>query len=115
MRHIAPNPLMSQAVIHNGTATLSGQVDLDNPQADFTTQTRTVLARIDSILAQCGSHRGRLISATIWLTDTADFAQFNTLWTQWLDGATPPARATVRSDLVLPGLKIEIQVTAATD
>jgi len=113
MLHVDANPLMSQAVIHNGVATLSGQVALDQREADFATQTRSILAGIDNILAQCDSGRDRLISATIWLTDIADFAAFNTIWTEWLDGATPPARATVRADLVLPGLKAEIQVTAA--
>lgn len=115
MDHISPNDLMSQAVIHNGTVTLSGQVALGAPDAGFAEQAQEVLASIDAILGQCGTARTRLISATIWLTDLTDFAEFNALWTAWLNGATPPARATVRSDLALPGLKIEIQVSAAID
>ena len=115
MDHISPNDLMSQAVIHNKTATLSGQVALSEPGASLATQAKEVFGRIDTILESCGTCRARLISATIWLTDPCDFAEFNRLWLAWLNGATPPARATVRADLVMPGLLLEVQVSAATD
>ena len=115
MHHISPNNLMSQAVIHNGTAVLSGQVALGAPNGSFREQTEEVFVRIDAILDRCNTSKYRLISATIWLFDLSDFAEFNSLWTAWLDGATPPARATVRADLALPGLRIEVQVSAATD
>lgn len=113
--HIHPGPLMSQAVIHNGVAVLSGQVALDNRNADFQTQTVEVFARIDDILEEVKSGKNSLISVTIWLTDLTDFEAFNGLWLAWLDGNIPPARATVGAALALPGLKIEIQVTAAVD
>lgn len=111
----APGPLMSLATIHNGTAILSGQVALSNPQADLATQAHEVFERIDTILSEIGSSRERLLSATIWLVDPADFSAFNALWTEWLGTAPRPARATVCTALVLPGLKIEIQVSAAVD
>lgn len=111
--HLSPGALMSQGVIHNGTLTLSGQVAIDDRDADFETQARAVFARIDTLLAAAKTDRAQMIAATIWLTDAGNFGAFNELWTEWLDGATPPARATVVSALVLPGLLIEIQVTAA--
>jgi len=111
--HLTPGPLMSMATVHNGTAILSGQVALDSREADFATQAREVFARIDAILADAGSSKDKLLSATIWLTDLADFAEFNTLWLEWLGDAPKPARATVGAELALPGLKIEVQVTAA--
>lgn len=113
IQHISPGPLMSQAVIHDRTITLSGQIAIDDQQADFETQARAIFARIDTLLAEGSTDRTQLISATIWLTDAENFGAFNTIWTQWLDGATPPARATVVSALVLPDLKLEVQVVAA--
>ena len=113
IQHLSPGPLMSQGVVHNGTLVLSGQVALDNQDGTFETQARAVFERIDALLRKAGTDRTQLISASIWLTDAADFDAFNALWTEWLDGATPPARATVVSALVLPSLKIEVQVTAA--
>lgn len=113
IQHVSPGPLMSQAVIHNGTITLSGQIAIDDQTADFETQARAIFGRIDALLKEGGTDRTQLISASIWLTDADDFGAFNALWTEWLDGATPPARATVVSALVLPGLKLEVQVVAA--
>lgn len=111
--HVSPGELMSQATVYNGTAILSGQVALDNREAGFAAQTREIFSRIDAILAEIGSGRDRLLSATIWVTDLADFGDFNALWLEWLGDAPKPARATVGAELALPGLKIEIQVTAA--
>lgn len=113
IQHISPGPLMSQAVIHNGTVTLSGQIAMDDKEADFETQAHAVFKRIDTLLDAAKTDRAHLISASIWLTDAANFSAFNEIWTAWLDGATPPARATVVSALVLPSLLIEVQVTAA--
>jgi enamine deaminase RidA (YjgF/YER057c/UK114 family) len=41
---------MSEAVVHNGTIYLAGQVAADNTQ-DTAGQTRQILAAIDSLLA----------------------------------------------------------------
>lgn len=113
VERLEPGPLMSQATIWNEVAYLAGQVALDARGSDLATQARAVFARIDALLAKVGSHRGRLLTVTIWLTNTADFADFNALWTEWLGNSAPPARATVCSELVLPGLLVEVQVTAA--
>lgn len=114
-KHVEAGTLMSGAVVHGGIVYLSGQVALSAAGADFETQAQEVFARIDALLEKAGSNRAQLLSATIWLTELEDFAQFNALWQAWLDGAPPPARATTRADLMLPGLKLEVQVTAVTD
>ncbi|WP_448212073.1 RidA family protein [Colwellia sp. MEBiC06753] len=48
---------------------------------------------------------------TIWLTDAADFAEFNKAYAAYL-GDHRPVRSTVRCDLVIPGAKIEIEALA---
>ena len=113
MTHIDAGPLMSQAVVHGDQVILSGQVAIGGPDAPFADQAHEIFARIDALLDKAGTHRGRMIAATIWITDLAHFAAFNDLWICWLNGAPAPARATVRADLVLPGLLLEIQVSAA--
>src|SRR3546814_5314134 len=62
-------PRMSQAVIHNGIVHLAGQVGA--PGEDATAQTRSVLAQVDSLLAEAGTDKSRLLTATIWLADMA--------------------------------------------
>ena len=104
-------PRMSQAVIHDKTVYLAGQVGA--PGADIEAQTRAVLAAIDILLEQAGSDRSRILQATIWLADMADFDAMNRLWEEWLDGAAAPARATGEVRLATPDYRIEIIVTAA--
>lgn len=102
---------MSQAVAHNGTIWLAGQVA--QPGASVTEQTRAILANIDRLLAECGSDKTRLLSAQIWLSDMADFAEMNTIWDAWVAPGHAPARAAGESALATPDYKVEIIVTAA--
>ncbi len=111
IRRIEPGPRMSQAVVHGGVVYLAGQVGA--PGASVAEQTRAVLAQVDRLLAEAGSDRSRLLSATIWLADIADFAEMNSVWEAWIDPANPPARATGECRLAAPEFKVEIIVTAA--
>lgn len=113
IQRLHSNALMSQAVIHGGVVYLSGQVDLASPAPTVAEQTQRILARVDDLLAQAGSDKSQLLSATIWLTDLAEFQAMNEVWKQWLPPGCAPARATVQAGLALPGLLVEIAVIAA--
>ncbi|MCA1298740.1 RidA family protein [Stappia indica] len=108
---IEPGPRMSQAVVHNGTVWLAGQVG--KPGASVTEQTEAILARIDALLAEVNSDKSRLLQATIWLASMDDFAEMNAVWDAWVDPANPPARACGESRLATPDYKVEILITAA--
>jgi enamine deaminase RidA (YjgF/YER057c/UK114 family) len=103
---------MSQAVVHGNTVYLAGQVAGD-PGADVAGQTRQVLAAIDALLAEAGTDKTRILSATIYLADIGTFAQMNSAWDTWVPAGHTPARATVEAKLAAPQYKVEIQVTAA--
>jgi len=103
---------MSQATVHNGTVYLAGQV-ADDATQDIGGQTRQVLATIDALLAQAGSHKRQILMAQIFLPDMADFAGMNSVWDEWVAAGHTPARATVQAKLARPEWKIEIVVTAA--
>ena len=113
IRRIEPGKRMSQAVVHGNVAYLAGQVGA--PGASVADQTRAVLAQVDRLLAEAGSDKSRLLAATIWLADIADFAEMNSVWDGWIDPANPPARATGESKLAAPEYKVEIIVTAACE
>jgi enamine deaminase RidA (YjgF/YER057c/UK114 family) len=102
---------MSQAVIHNDTIYLSGQVGAAGEST--ANQTQAILAKIDALLEQSGSDRSHVLSATIWLADMADFEEMNAVWDKWVDRAAPPARATGQSRLARPDYNVEIIVVAA--
>ena len=93
-------------------AWLAGQVAAD-PAADITGQARSVLGQIDTLLAEIGSDKTQILSATIYLPDIKDFAAMNAVWDAWVPQGHTPARATVEAKLASPAYKIEIQIVAA--
>lgn len=103
---------LSEVAIHNGVVYLAGQV-ADDPSEDMTGQTRQVLAAIDRLLAEAGSDKSRILQATIFVADMAEFAAMNAVWDAWVvPGQTPP-RATVQALLARPDFRVEIKVIAA--
>ena len=105
-------PRMSQMVVHKDTVYLAGQV-ADQPTPDVERQTVQILAQIDALLAEAGSDKSKLLSATIYLADIASFGEMNKAWDAWVDPANPPARATVEAKLADPSILVEIVVVAA--
>ena len=103
---------LSDMVVHGDTVYLAGQV-ADDPKADLATQARQVLASIDRLLAEAGSDKTKILSATIFLPSMADFAAMNAVWEAWVPPGHTPARATVEAKLANPDYKVEIQVVAA--
>jgi enamine deaminase RidA (YjgF/YER057c/UK114 family) len=110
IKRFGSGPRMSQAVTHNGVVYLAGQVAEGDSVA---AQTSDILANIDTLLAEVGSDKSRILSTTIWITNMADFAEMNAVWDTWVDPANPPARACTEAALALPKFKVEIMVTAA--
>ena len=104
-------PRMSQAVIHNKTVYLAGQVG--TPGDSVAEQTRTILANIDRLLADAGSNKIHILEAQIWMADMAHFAEMNAVWDAWVPQGHTPARATGESALATPAHLVEIIVTAA--
>lgn len=111
IKRIEFGPRMSQAVVHNGTIYLAGQVG--KPGESVTEQTKEVLAQVDRLLAECGSDKTRILSAQIWLADMADFPQMNAVWDAWVPAGHAPSRATGEFALATPDYKVEIIVVAA--
>jgi enamine deaminase RidA (YjgF/YER057c/UK114 family) len=104
---------LSEAVIYHGFVYLAGQVAND-PTADAKGQTEQVLKQIDDLLEESGSAKTRILSATIYLPNMADFAAMNVAWEAWVPQGNKPARATVQASLAAQEYKVEIQVVACT-
>jgi enamine deaminase RidA (YjgF/YER057c/UK114 family) len=111
IQRIEPNARMSEAVIHGNTVYLAGQIG--QPGDEIQAQARTALAEVDRLLAKVGSHKSRILQATVWLADMADFQAMNAVWDAWVDPANPPTRATGEARLANPGLKFEVIIVAA--
>jgi enamine deaminase RidA (YjgF/YER057c/UK114 family) len=104
---------MSQIVIHGDTVYLAGVVAHTNKGKSVTEQTKEILSTIDGYLAQAGTDKTKLLSANIWITDMANFAEMNAVWDAWVSPGNTPARATVEAKLATPDYKVEIMVVAA--
>ncbi|MBP2315579.1 RidA family protein [Azospirillum soli] len=112
IQRVHPGPRMSEMVIHNDTVYLSGQI-ADDGSTDVESQTRDVLRQIDALLAEAGTDKSKLLTATVYLADIGSFAAMNAAWDAWVDRANPPTRATVEARLAAPEYLVEIVVVAA--
>lgn len=103
---------MSKAVVHGNTVYLAGIVADKAKGQSVTEQTRDILSQIDGLLAKAGTDKTKLISANIWITDMANFAEMNAVWDGWVSAGNTPARATVEAKLAAADYKVEIMVVA---
>ena len=55
-----------------------------------------------AFLATVGTNKTKLLSANIWITDMANFAEMNAVWDAWVSPGNTPARATVEASLHRP-------------
>ena len=106
-------PRMSQAVVHGATIYLAGQVADQAKGGSVSEQTKEILAAIDRLLAEAGSDKTKILSATIYLADIATFAEMNAVWDAWVPAGHAPARATVEAKLAAPAYTVEIACIAA--
>ncbi|MCK9258831.1 MAG: RidA family protein [Azoarcus sp.] len=107
------NARMSKIVRHGGLIYLCGQTAMGSAAAEISAQTTEVLSRIDSLLAEAGSDRTRLLSVLIHLSSLDDFAEMNKVWESWVPEGCAPARTTVEARLASSFLLVEMTVVAA--
>jgi enamine deaminase RidA (YjgF/YER057c/UK114 family) len=105
------NQRMSQIVVHGDTVYLAGQVAAD-AGADITVQTQQVLEKIDTLLAEAGSDKSKILSAQIWIASMGHFAQMNEVWDAWVPSGHAPARACIEARLASPDLLVEVGIIA---
>ena len=114
----SPNPY-SYGIKSGNTLFLSGLISRngkDNTvvKGDITAQTKTVLDNGGAILKAAGMGFADVVSARVFITDTAMFQDMNTAYRTYFPAA-PPARATVKSGLTSPDYLVEITMVAVKD
>jgi 2-iminobutanoate/2-iminopropanoate deaminase len=106
----------SQAVVAGGFVWVSGQIPLDPRtgaliEGDIEAETRRVLANVAAVLEAAGSSLGRVVRATVYLTDLGEFARMNRIYAESFP-ERPPARVTVEVSALPKGARIEIDAVA---
>ncbi|MGF7162982.1 enamine deaminase RidA (YjgF/YER057c/UK114 family) [Rhodoligotrophos appendicifer] len=99
--------------VEYGKTVYVGGVIANDLTLDMKGQTKQIAEKIDAVLAEHGTSKDRLLSATIFVTDLNQRPLMNEAWAEWLDPAQLPARATIGVNDLGPNVLIEITAVAA--
>ena len=115
----APLPIgpYNQAVVINNLVYTAGQISLDVKTNDvikggIAPQTRLVLTHLKTILEEAGSSLEKIVKATVFLKNMADFPEMNKVYSEFIDAKTAPARSTVEVARLPKDVLVEIEVVA---
>lgn len=108
----------SQAVKANGVVYTSGQIALDPATGNlvdgsFEEQVHRVFRNLGAVLEAAGSGFDRVLKATVYVTDLANFAALNTIYAEYF-GDHKPARTTIQAAALPKGSAVEIDLIALT-
>ena len=109
----APGGHYSHAVTGGGLVFVSGQLPIapDGTKlnaASFAEQARQVLDNVANALQAGGSSVAKLLQVRVYVTDIADWPEFNAVYAQWA-GEARPARAVVPVPSLHYGFRIEVE------
>jgi 2-iminobutanoate/2-iminopropanoate deaminase len=109
-------PLISSAVRWGDLLFLSGRAPIDTRtmevvSADFREQARNVLEQITASLAEAGSGPEHVLRVQCYLLRAQDFGAWNELWAEYFP-APRPVRTTIVTGFTVPGMLVEVEVTA---
>jgi 2-iminobutanoate/2-iminopropanoate deaminase len=115
----APPPLSvySQAIQSGSLLFLAGQIPLDPATGELVSgtlaeETGRIIQNLSAVLNAAGASLQNIVKTTVYLTNMADFAEFNAAYALHFPSA-PPARTTVAVAALPRGVRIEIEAIAA--
>jgi len=116
----APAPVgpYNQAIIHGNTLYASGQIALDPATGELVNEsieaeTRQVMENIKAILAAADLNFSDVIKCSVFVSDMHNYGKINTVYAEYFDEATAPARELVEVANLPKFVNIEISVIAA--
>lgn len=106
----------SQATRLENLVFCSGQIPLDPEKGvvvgtTAAEQTEQVLKNLQSVLEAAGSSLKHVVKTTCFLSDMADFAEFNTVYSRFFNDKTP-ARSAIQAAALPKGVKVEVEAIA---
>jgi len=114
----APAPVgpYSQAIVANGMVYVSGVIALlpgqdTMVQSSIEAEVTRIMTSMSAILEAAGSSLQNIVKITAYLTDMADFPEFNRVYAGFMS-APFPARATVQVAALPKGARVEIDAIA---
>jgi 2-iminobutanoate/2-iminopropanoate deaminase len=106
----------SQAIRANGFVYTSGQTPLDPATGEmvegaFEDQVHRVFKNLEAVLTAAGSSFGKVVKATVYVTDLANFQKLNAIYAGYF-GDHKPARTTIQASALPKGAQVEIDLVA---
>ena len=115
----APQPVgpYNQAVIHNSTMYISGQIALDPITKELVTddlkkETKLVMNNLKAILENKNLSFDNVIKSTIFLSDMSNFKEINEIYGSFFNKGNEPARETVEVSKLPLNVNVEISMIA---
>ncbi len=114
-----PKGPYSQGVIHRGILYISGQCPVDPLTGrviagTIKEETRAVLENLRAIVEDSGGKMTDVLKVTCYLSDMADFAEFNGVYKEYFP-EEPPARTTLQAAGLPMNVKVEIDAVVKLD
>ena len=99
--------------------TSAGMIAMDSQgnvvgEGDIEAQTRQTLENLKTALESVGASLSDVVKTTIFLSDLSNYKGLNAVYSEYF-GDHPAARSTIRADIVLPSLLVEIEAMAILD
>ncbi len=114
----APSPIgpYNQAIEHNGTLYISGQVAIDPAkgkmiEGDLKDEAHQVMKNLGAVLKEAGMDYSNLVKTSIFLLDMKRFSEVNEVYGSYFDTHFP-ARETVQVSALPAGAHVEISAIA---
>jgi 2-iminobutanoate/2-iminopropanoate deaminase len=109
----------SQAIVANGFVFASGQLPIDPATGEFAQggvqeQTRQSLMNASQILQAAGTDLAHVVKTIVFLSDMANFAAMNEIYSQFFSQPFPARSAVAVKDLP-KGALVEIEVVAVVE
>lgn len=114
IKRIGTKPTYSEAVIHNKTVYLSGQVPWLTAGQTMYEQACEVFELIDKALVEAGSNKTQILSLQVFLKNPEDYSEMNRAFIMWMPDGYSPVRNTICGvQFPMHNWAIEVVVVAA--
>lgn len=116
----APAPIgpYNQAVLSGNTLYTSGQIAIDPGTGELrlgnsiTEETKLVMENMKAVLAAADMTFEHVVKTSIFISDMHNFAEINSVYGQYFDEATAPARETIEVANLPKFVNVEISMIA---
>lgn len=108
----------NQAIVHNDTLFVSGQIAIDPASGELITrtieeETHQVMKNLKAILTEAGLSFEDVVKCSVFVSDMNNYGRINNVYAEYFKEATAPARELVEVANLPKFVNVEISLIAA--